>query len=60
MNTVNGYRENGEDFVCTCPKCGHENEMYDIDREEKDILIDGGEIHYWCQHCDNEMIVIGN
>lgn len=46
-------------FVCTCPNCRETVLMTGLSEEEEEILRDGDVVEYWCDECDETLIVRG-
>lgn len=60
MNIRARYDGELDEYYVTCPNCGEITYLNDIDEEERDILDDGEDaIEYWCDNCDNTIIVQG-
>lgn len=46
-------------FVCVCPNCRELVFMTEISEEEEELLRDGEMIEYWCDECDENLLVSG-
>lgn len=60
MHETIAYLIDDREWRCKCPCCGHVNVLESLDTIEEQLLREGEEIEYWCELCDNELIVKGN